>query len=219
VSRWEYFGESWKGDDYSDDPSKIGPDVRQWFTLLVSKTLKRQVGADGEDNAIVQCRLIVESHLKGDEQAVIDWLTSRIDRFTIFVPLAEYRGDNYAMGGWQVRWNAIHRVIADVCCEIVEAKRVARDAARYPTLDDWLRADIAGTLRHRGADGGMGKVPGKVRGRLKREASARRLALLRSTAIVCACGASFTPDRANATRCDKCRDLARTAKAMRRPAR
>jgi len=130
----------------------------------------------------------------------LDWLLEDPMDYVVWRPETEYRGPGYAAGAWVIRRE---RVVADFR-EAVRAgfRRVARekDAAVLTSLDDWLRADAAGTLHYCGAPGGSVSLDEDTRAALAR-ARSRRLPPPRACGD---CGESFRPTRANARRCPAC---------------
>jgi hypothetical protein len=156
---------------------------------------------------------------------VVDWLAQDEERtgaapfYAKWIPAEIYCGVGYSAGGWAIDWETL---VAELPHELTELSRSilrTADAKTYPTLDDWLRADISGELAYPGATSGLDRPGCTLRPETRRAisalASARRTLWPRPCSD---CGDSFVPDRRRVARCPGCRAMARGAKAGKRSA-
>lgn len=176
--------ESWKRGP--DGEPEIGKKVLAWFKRKVrAKLLPPSFEDKASDNLVAQT------------DSMVEWYAEMPERYMKWVDSDEFQGGRFSNGSWVIDWDILLRDQPEAAAEY----RRRKDAARFPTLDDWLRADAAGELEYRGDEGGMAEIPEKVRARVKEAARAR---LLRRPAV-CECGKQFARDRANAKRCPECR--------------
>ena len=81
------------------------------------------------------------------EADLIAWFVDHVDGYVRWFDDPEYRGSRWSHGKWLVilsRYDLIN-VLAEI--EDAEGRRLRREeAARYPTLDAWLRAEAQGEL-------------------------------------------------------------------------
>lgn len=172
-------------------PMKFGRRARAWLTRLLT----------GSFTGIEWFR----SHPDVTAEQFVAWYLESPTRYVTWVDAEEYRGKGYANGAWTVAWDVVRADWFQALQELRDAAARARDAEQFLTLDDWLRAEVAGDLVYRGARGGTERIPDELRSRSMRLAEDRR----RQWPIACACGKSFVRDRANARRCAECREAAR----------
>lgn len=193
--------ETWKGD--KDKAPKFGRKARAWLRRQIDRRL-RTVKAEWGNAPFA---------------AVVDWYLDWDNEdtpgpyYVTWKDEDEFRGGRFSSGAWVVLWDT---VLDDLPRAIRNAERDAhmvRDSERFPSLDAWLAADMRGELKYGGAVGGMILVPDDVRERVKEVAQRRaRLGAPRQ----CRCGATFKPDRRNATNCDECRAKNRAEKEAKR---
>jgi hypothetical protein len=144
------------------------------------------------------------------DRKVIDWLLDEYaarapGRFVHWVDADEWRGRGFSNGSWQFDAKAVEAF----CQEAIDNVDRRLDANAYPTLDEWLKADMADDLWFRGAAGGMDLLSAEVRASIaagKAERAARRH---------CACGVVFVAERSNARKCAGCRATARAEQKAR----
>lgn len=130
----------------------------------------------------------------------LDWLLEDAMRYVLWRPEAEYRGPGYAAGAWALRRDIVAEDFPEAVREGFRRMAREKDAPALASLDDWLRADAAGTLHYRGAPGGSVYLDAATRAGLARARSRR------PWPRACAdCGESFRPSRTDARRCPSCR--------------
>lgn len=114
---------------------------------------------------------------------------------------SEFRGRGFSHGAWILDMDAINADLALAKDQLCRARLRAIDAEVIHSLDDYLRADIEGTLAYAGAEGGSGMIETELQNELSAKAWKRRMRWPRKCT---ACGESFTPDRRTAARCPTC---------------
>lgn len=177
-----------KDDDF---PSvKFGREARAWLRRLLTARIKTidwiQTSLAAGD---ITAERLVEYFL-AEPKLYVTWLDSQI-----------YSGKGQPVGLWEVNWPAVEEDYNDAIRTVRSVVGKISDDERFPTLDDWLRADMAGELRYAGSASGMEDVPPEMRERTKELARQREL----RRPIECAsCGASFVRHRRNGRRCKKC---------------
>lgn len=176
-------------DDWCDDrgdqpPVKFGRRARQWF----ERKLRAQFKSPFDE-------------LRDEEQValVVAYYLEHIDRYVTWVDAAEWHGRGFSNGHWSYLSKSVD---ADISNALL-AKDQAVDAMRYPSIEEWLRAEASGLLLARGAEGGTGSLPEAMRRTMHNRTALRAVAGERER--TCRCGASFIADRRNARRCDVCR--------------
>jgi hypothetical protein len=175
--------------DGDDGLPTFGKKARRWFVRLLRARLGRTVN---------------ESELP----AVLAWFAANPMPFVRWRDEEEYRSRNYSNGAWMINWPAV----TDGCGEALREVRTAAEEARFPTLEQWLQADIQGDLRDRGDPGGADNLPKKQRRELKEMARARRKRLPH---MCQSCSEEFTPTSNRAKRCTKCMNREPTGKRPR----
>ncbi|MCX7057278.1 MAG: hypothetical protein NTZ79_08805 [Proteobacteria bacterium] len=136
-----------------DDPTTFDAGARQWFTALIQYELIRHVAmvqavAGGSDRALREDML---AFYLEEPTNYCDW-----------VPAAMYGGEGCSMGHWQYG----ERAFLDRLEDAADFAHAVADARAIRTLDAWLQADRTGTLKYRGAPGGMYDVDSDVADRL-----------------------------------------------------
>jgi hypothetical protein len=180
--------ETWKRvsgwtEDGDDGLPKFGKKARRWFMRL----LRAKLEANRFD-------------IKDDElEPVLARFAANPMPFITWNDAEDYHGRNYSNGAWKIDWNVVVYGVAAALNEL----RAEAESARFPTLDDWLRAEVKGTLDSTGRMGGSAKLPKKLRRELQAAARARR----KNRARICrTCHTEFTPTCNRALRCKKCID-------------
>jgi hypothetical protein len=131
-------------------------------------------------------------------------------RFVEWIDNDTFLGEGFANGSWHLKPKAVD-AFSKQALDIVDR---AIDAREFPTLDEWLKADIDGTLCFRGEAGGMSLVSPELRDAIKAKRAERG-----DRRRCRACGEAFKADRANAKNCQPCRDRLRTEMSERAEAR
>jgi hypothetical protein len=149
---------------------------------------------------------------------VVDWLAQDEERtgaapfYAKWIPAEVYCGVGYSAGGWAIDWETLVEELPHELTELSRSILRTADAKTYPTLDDWLRADIRGELAYPGAASGLDRPGCTLRPETRRAISALASARQSLWPQLCAdCGESFTPDRRRFGRCPDCRAKARKA--------
>ncbi len=142
--------QGWQG----DSPRKFGKKARRWFAAAVRARLSPHAA----------------SHMVSVD-ALVEWCVERADQYVRWVPADEYRGGNYADGAWEIDWG--HLLNDTASCAESDIQRAA-DAAAFPTLDEWLRADCDGRLTYPGELGGTVSIEPALYERTIQAAEARR---------------------------------------------
>lgn len=95
---------------------------------------------------------------------LLDWYCERVHRYVHWTPSIHYHGRGFAMGHWEVYWGEVEE---DFGRAVVEAKRAhaAQALAPIASLEEWLAADLAGTLPAAPV-GGSVALSGDLRARL-----------------------------------------------------
>lgn len=149
---------------------------------------------------------------------LLDWYCARSRRYVYWTAAVHYQGRGFATGHWSVYSGEIE---IDFERAQAEATRVhaARELADVASLDQWLAADLAGSLPAAPL-GGSHELPEQARAALTTLKQERELrARLRKTCPQCGgrwsvrSGLEF-PHDLNAKRCPSCRE----AKSRKRPA-
>lgn len=191
----------WEGKE-DDGRTRFGRKARLWF----AHALRASFTEETDDHK----RVIQDDDL--DE--FVAWYCEDPERYVEWQPEDTYRGRRFAAGGWAIN-NGIVNADYDQAREEIERARLrAIDAAHISSLDDWLRADIAGTLQFPGCRGGTwgwDQSP-EVQSSLAAAARLRR----RNWPRRCrGCGESFKADHHKARRCPTCRAEGRTVQSKR----
>lgn len=176
---------SWS-EDGDDGLPTFGRKARAWFLRSLRANLREK------------CPLRVNDEL----EPIVQWLAADPRRYVEWLDDEQYRGRRYSNGAWVIDWKAVaegfHAALADIV--------TAAECERLRTLDDWLRADLDGSLKYVRA-GGSGSLSREVREQLAETARARR----RTWPIGCVdCGKTFRRRpraRGKPIRCAHCLEL------------
>jgi hypothetical protein len=142
-------GEAWKDEDPQDGKPKFGRKAQRWFRARLLQHLRE---------------LQVEPALL---DALADWYVEETTLYVRWVPATRYSGKGFALGGWELHDD---RVLADLLTglEAVRATVATAAANAFTSLDEWLAADLAGTIPAYGYQlGGSPRLPEALRGKLK----------------------------------------------------
>jgi hypothetical protein len=171
---------TWRGPLRDENGLPFGRRAQGWLRRQIRSWLETAEGADEEKVA-----------------ELLDWYMETPLRYVNWKDCDEYHGRGFSMGAWTVDWPTVREDFDLGRTRLAEREAQARDyALGIRTLDDWLRADIAGTLTHPGAIGGMLFVADSLRYRGR---------TLRRMAPCDACRKVFKLDRRNARNCPDCR--------------
>lgn len=176
---------NWKGEESEGFP-KFGKKARQWFLRSLRANLKEK------------CFLRAKDEL----ESIVQWLAADPTAYVTWIDDEQYHGRRYSNGAWVIDWKAI----AEGCDAALADSTATAERSRLRTLDDWLRADLDGSLKHIPA-GGSVSLNQEVREQLAETARARR----RTWPIGCVdCGETFLRrpgSRGKPIRCPPCLEL------------
>jgi hypothetical protein len=171
---------SWKGED--DELPEFGNRARKWFRLVVRQALETMLAREERQGKNPLPRETVA--------LIIQRACEQPYRCVYCVPKDEYAGRGYSYYGWAVYERELSFVLQDLIENAREQLRESEFSEAFPSIDDWLRADIAGELprwtkyQAQGSD----NLTARMRGQLSAAARERR----RRWPLVCkACGDSF----------------------------
>jgi hypothetical protein len=198
---------------HSSDELPLGRKATRWFRFRIAAWLE-QYATQGGAGVVTKPDVLA---------ALVEWYAEMPRRYLKWVAAERYFGSRYSSGGWEL----IPRVILqDLGDGIVEATRVASAAAnaKFASLDEWLRADMNGSLAY-SPEGGSSDLTKECRESLAFRALLRRSKVKVRTPKVCpSCGASWVarhgdnfPRDIRAKRCPDCREASshkRTAPAQ-----
>jgi hypothetical protein len=173
----------------SDGIPHFGRKGKQWLARHLRTWLLQNGGT-------IPWRMVI-----GEVTPIVEWFCEQPLRYIMWKDATEYHGKGYSFGAWIVHWDIVKDDLADGLQKLRAQKAQAADASRITSLDDWLRADIGGTLEYRGAQGGTAQLSKELRERLARAALRRRRYWHRACDD---CGESFVPKRRNGRRCEEC---------------
>ncbi|MBK7907546.1 MAG: hypothetical protein IPJ78_13430 [Gemmatimonadetes bacterium] len=201
---------TWKMDETPERRPKFGRRALAWFRSAVRYGVRSANAPRGVDPDDFRERLV-------------DWFASDHFAYVGWVPHDEYRGMGYPTGAWRLDQPAILRDLPNAV-QAVQDECARLMLARLSSLEDWLAADLSGTLPA-APGGGATALPSAVRDGLRVAAHGRRE---RSPRLCPDCGRTWRPrtrivagsawrvfvgnDRL-AKRCPECRDAERPASA------
>lgn len=178
--------EQWKrdiDDNQSRPPVKFGKKARAWLCrVLTAELFTPSKTTEG---------FFDRGTIEWDQWAVdilIDWYLQKPERYVSWEDDKRWCGARFSCGQYVLNKKS---VLADIE-EGIKLVDIACDNYANKTLDDWLLADIEGTLCYKGDVGGMSRIPEGMRARTK----TKRRCL--------GCGRLFEKQR-NAKRCIDCR--------------
>lgn len=181
----------WSDESGDDGLPKFGKKASAWFGRLLRTRLTTD---DPQWVEFFGVRITA-----GELDAVVSWLAESPMKYVKWKDSDEYHGGGFANGGWVISWEAVRDALPDVLSRI----RAAGQAARFPTLDEWLLADLRGSVKIETARGGAEKLPKRLRRELQQKARARRKGKPRTC---CTCRGEFQPTCNRARRCKACID-------------
>lgn len=142
---------AWKpdGEPNDDGRAKFGKHARRWLTSRIRQELTRYL------NGTAPTRRYGILTITGDDvAALVPWFMEHPMRYVYWVARDEYSGIRFSNGSWRFHADAVKGDIVQGMSDLYDARARAADAGAIPTLDHWLRADIAGTLTFAGDKGG-----------------------------------------------------------------
>jgi hypothetical protein len=192
--------DGWKPEN-GDGRVKFGHKARQWMAGLIRARLVaeyRKRGVVWEADQLDAVVAWYEPWVCVSED--LESLGIETPYYATWVPTDSYRGSGFSTGEWRVLW---YEVLRDLPEAVVAVARTI-DAKWIHSLEDWLRADLAGTLHYGGAKGGTDRLDQHQRLELMDATYRRR----KSWPRICAdCGESRPPAKLNAKRCRECVEL------------
>lgn len=187
----------WKDRPRDDDDGrpKFGRKARAWLARHIEKAIRQHFDASWHD--------------EGGIRRLVGWYMQNPQRYVRWEDSEEYRGSGYSNGHWTVVSDAItgdEDAAVRECNAAIARECLEADAQHFPTLDDWLRADIAGELAYAGAEGGMPHaqrttVPGDLRPKCR------------------SCGKHFERDKWQSKNCADCIAAAKSVRRARQPSK
>jgi hypothetical protein len=185
----------WVGntDDRSphDGRTKFGRRAGAWYRQRIADFLRSNGGLFGiavgeiDDLAAELVNYYVED--------------SRLPWYGRWVAEEHYRGRRYSAGFWTLDERLLLAELPQEIMQLRRSKARESDKARLASLDDWLRADIAGTLQFGGEKGGAPNLLPELRSKMRLAAKVRRRRK-------CAkCGCRFIRGSRRHDTCTKCR--------------
>lgn len=183
----------WKGEgdggEVGDKP-RFGRKGRRWLARCIKEKLQEMKTKENGP---------ARDGMEWDTDALVQWFMQKPRRFVKWENADEYRGKSYTTGAWVVVWDKVNKTIPTAISEA--------ENEPIESLDDWLRADLEGTLIS-AIDGGAHNLPGKLRRQLAQSARARRMLI----PLVCVdCRVEFPRRKGYPKRCPKCAHQARNA--------
>lgn len=187
----------WRGDDR--ERRFRGRKALGWLGRQIMKTVFCPSPADGW----LRVKFVRQSVSPAFAERIVAWYLERADQYVAWVDDDRFHGSRFAHGAW---WLLPKRIAADYVLANAFVSQ-AYDHEEFPTLDDWLRADIANDLTYDGAAGGMPFVRGAG---VVRRFPKRCRQPAREYQRACRCGAEFVTNRKNGANCPKCIAMIRT---------
>jgi hypothetical protein len=173
--------QTWK--DKDDEPVRFNRKAQAWLrrnirsTIFAPSTDDPEFPFESKHDGVLWNATVVNW--------LLDWYLERPLRYVRWEDATEWRGRGFSSGAWVYVETAVLTDRKEGVA--VVDKRI--DESHCATLDEWLRADIAGELLYAGAPSGMERVTTENRAPSKRR---------------CECGARFLPSRRNGRRCCAC---------------
>jgi hypothetical protein len=174
----------------------FGKQARRWFFRAICFGLEEEWQKAYPKQPAVSFEMAI---------AVARKLTPRTpEEFTEWAPASGYAGPQFSSGQWYVCWGD---VLEDVRNHYAAYVPVPSDEELARGLDTWLREDVRGVIL-------AGATEPRIDSLLGREALVEAKRRRARWPRLCACGAEFRGDRANAVRCPNCR-IAHSSQAKR----
>lgn len=193
----------WKGRD-DDGLVRFGTRARLWLERRMRQELEKYNNGTAPTK-----RYGVLPITQDDVVGLVPWFMEDATHYVEWIFYDDYAGARYTRGAWRFNAETVKRDIPQGMEELRDRAAHAADAATVATLDDWLRADMAGTLQHAGWLGGakdMRLTPEERRG-LNYSALTRRYRWPKACAT---CGESFRDG--SCKNCKACRAKRRKGK-------
>lgn len=197
---------SWKGGDDREDGGRLrfGRKARHWYrAALRYGLLERQLAPEHAVDAVVE-RLSEVTHSRGP---------ARMPRYVSWKPAESYQGAGFSAGAWVIDWARLIAELPQVLMEHADDLKREADVKRFPTLDDWLRADLSGKLEYTGAQSGLDRPGCTITAEQRRSlANAAFFRPMLSPRSCRDCGRTFRPKMEDLDHCQvdappsRCRD-------------
>lgn len=163
---------AWLMDDFEDDATWT-PRTALWMRRALVAWFGNDVQPEGAPDVRDIIRVArVDAGLAVDD--LVAHFAGQPERFVKWVPVGEYAGADYASGGWRLDYLAVMCELVTHVSRTQQARALAHDAERFPTLDAWLGAEAKGLLRAEPAVGGSSHLPVGTQRQLRRAAVLRR---------------------------------------------
>jgi hypothetical protein len=153
----------WRGE--SDDAPRFTRGARRWF----AQHIRAAIETEPQATAIYELR-------PEEIGQVVGWLQERYTEYVSYLPTEEYRGRGWSHGAWVVDRAAL-KTGWRLALNTIRGDEGEAEASVTDSLDEWLRADIAGTVQ--GVKGGDAAIPDEQWASLAGAADARRKRLAR----------------------------------------
>lgn len=195
----------WKGRD-DDGRVRFGTRARLWLERRMRQELERYNNGTAPTK-----RYGVLPITQDDVVGLVPWFMEDATHYVEWIFYDDYAGARYTRGAWRFNAETVKRDIPQGMEALRDRAAHTADAKAVATLDDWLRADMAGTLQHAGWLGGaedMRLTPAE-RADLSDKAFARRYNWPKACAT---CGESFRGGEYK--NCKACRAKRRKGKGV-----
>lgn len=185
---------------------KLGKRALCWLGRRIKQELERYL------NATAPTTRYGALTITGDDiAALVPWFLEDPMRYVRWISHDNYAGKRFSTGVWRFNADAVKGDIVQGMTVLRDKATRAADAQTVATLDDWLRADTAGTLKYVGAKGGgesMRLGPDERR-KLFQNALVRRAYWPRPCSL---CGEMFRNPAHGQKRCPACLAAKRSAR-------
>ncbi len=147
--------------------SHFGRKARAWLRRSIRARLQAKTSSE---------RRSLTVHFVGYEDDEIDKMVEYLldldeddtMRYVAWQDAEAYHGRGSANGSWVIRWPIVEAEIADAAWWARRKLQRENDAARFPTLDEWLEAETKGLLEHPGIAGDADALSPELRASLAR---------------------------------------------------
>ena len=122
--------------DWKDRTPHLGARGLAWAERRIAVVVAQLIAKEKDASA-------VEFH----QAELVAWFVERIPSYVCWLDDKEYHGKRWGCGGWQVVLSRHDLLTALRDLESAAERRLRQaEAARYPTLDAWLVAEVRGQL-------------------------------------------------------------------------
>jgi len=122
--------------DWKDRTPHLGARGLAWAERRIAVVVAQLIAKEKDASA-------VEFH----QAELVAWFVERIPSYVCWLDDKEYHGKRWGCGGWQVVLSRHDLLTALRDLEAAAERRLRQaEAARYPTLDAWLGAEVRGDL-------------------------------------------------------------------------